>query len=162
MEIAKKLSDFTKNKNNIIILIILIIGTMFMLIPSEKKKEVQEAPISDGYNDEEKLKKILSLISGAGDVEVMVTYSGTEEKRLSYETKSGKYDRGDSGYEENLDKQVVMASGEPFISSKIYPKVKGVVVIAEGAENSSVRAAILEAVTTAFSIAPHKVCILEK
>ena len=162
MELNKKLPEFIKNKNNIIILIILIIGTLFMIIPGNPKQMPQENERIETYNDEERLKEILSLISGAGDVEVMVTYSGTEEKRLAYETKSGKNDRGDSGYEENLDKQAVMADGEPFILSKTYPKVKGVVVIAEGAKDSNVRAAILEAVITAFDIAPHKVCILEK
>lgn len=162
MELNKKLSEFAKNKNNIIILIILIIGTLFMIIPGKDKDEPEEKTITQTYNYEEKLEEILSLINGAGDVEVMITYSGSEEKRLAYETKSGKNDRGDSGYEENIDKQAVMADGEPFVLSKTYPKVKGVVVIAEGARDSNVRAAILEAVITAFDIASHKVCILEK
>ena len=92
----------------------------------------------------------------------MITYSNTSEKQLAYETKSDKTDRGDSGYEINTDKQAVLSDGEPVILSKSYPTVKGVVVIAEGAGNSKVKADILEAVTTAFNIASHKVCILEK
>lgn len=158
----KKFMDFLKNKNNRIILIILIIGTLFMLVPGREKKQPEPAAAEEKLDESERLCEMLSMIKGAGDVEVMVTYSGTEEKRLAYETKSGKTDRGDSGYEENLDKQAIMADGEPVILSKSYPKVKGVVVIAEGAGDSKVKAAITEAVMTALDIAPHKVCILEK
>lgn len=159
----KKYVNFLKNKNNIIIVIILIIGTLFMLLPSTEKKQPEIPAFSDtepNYNEE--LKKILSKIKGVGDVEVMITYSATSEKQLAYEIKSDKADRGNSGYEENTNKQAVLSDGEPVILSKSYPKVKGVVVIAEGAENTYVKANILDAVTTAFNIASHKVCILEK
>lgn len=159
----KKYVNFFKNKNNIIIVIILIIGTLFMLLPSTEKKQPETPAFSDAepnYNQE--LKKILSKIKGVGDVEVMITYSATSEKQLAYEIKSDKTDRGNSGYEENTNKQAVLSDGEPVILSKSYPKVKGVVVIAEGAGNTNVKANILDAVTTAFNIASHKVCILEK
>ena len=134
-----------------------------MLLPSTEKKQPETPVFSDSdpdYNEE--LKKILSKIKGVGDVEVMITYSETSEKQLAYEIKSDKADRGNSGYEENTDKQAVLSDGEPVILSKSYPKVKGVVVIAEGAGNTNVKANILDAVTTAFNIASHKVCILEK
>lgn len=134
-----------------------------MLLPSTEKKQPEIPAFSDtepNYNEE--LKKILSKIKGVGDVEVMITYSATSEKQLAYEIKSDKADRGNSGYEENTNKQAVLSDGEPVILSKSYPKVKGVVVIAEGAENTYVKANILDAVTTAFNIASHKVCILEK
>lgn len=159
----KKIAIFFKNKNNIIIVIILIIGTLFMLFPGTEKKQTEKTTVSEeelSYSED--LKKILSKIKGVGDVEVMITYSLTSEKRLAYETKSDKSDRGDSGYEESTDKQAVMSGGEPVILSKSYPKVKGVVVIAEGAESSKVKSDILEAVITAFDIPSHKVCILEK
>lgn len=159
----KKIMDFLKNKNNIIILIILIIGTLFMLLPATDKKQPEKTlGAEDEIDYGEELREILSKIKGVGDVEVMITYSQTSEKRLAYETQSGRSERGDSGYEENTDKQAIISDGAPVILSQTYPKVKGVVVIAEGAANSRVRADILEAVTTAFDIASHKVCILEK
>lgn len=159
----KKITDFIKNKHNVTIVIILIIGVLFMLLPGNLKKQTDKTTFSaEEPNYSEELKNILSKIKGVGAVEVMITYSATSEKRLAYETKSDKTDKGESGYEENTDNQAVMANGEPFILSQSYPAVKGVVVIAKGASDAKVKADILEAVTTAFNIAPHKVCILEK
>lgn len=159
----KKITNFLKNRNNIIIITILIIGTLFMLIPATDNKEAEKKPFTEEeHNSEEELKFILSKIKGVGDVEVMITYKASSEKRLAYETRTNKSDRGDSGYDESAEKQAVMSEGEPVVLSRSYPTVKGVVVIAEGAANSKVRSDILEAVVTAFDIASHKVCILEK
>lgn len=154
----KKLMEFFKKKNNIIIIIILIIGTLLMLLPSPKKKTED----IEQYNDDERLRMILSEIDGVRDVSVMVTFSGTVESNLAYEIQSNTFDRGAEGLEETVDKKVIMDDDGPFIQSKSYPKVKGVVVIAKGAENAKVKADILEAVMTAYDIAPHKVCILSK
>ncbi len=154
----KKLMEFFKKKNNIIITIILIIGTLLMLLPSPKKK----AEDIEQYNDDERLRMILSEIDGVRDVSVMVTFSGTVESNLAYEIQSNTFDRGSEGLEETVDKKVIMDDDGPFIQSKSYPKVKGVVVIAKGAENAKVKADILDAVMTAYDIAPHKVCILSK
>ena len=158
----KKITNFFKNRNNIIILTILIIGTLFMLIPSPDRKKTKDLPVTEEEHDySQELKFILSKIKGVGDVEVMITYKASSEKKLAYETRSDKSDRGDSGYDESSEKEAIMSDGEPVILSRSYPTVKGVVVIAEGASDSRVKADILEAVITAFDIAPHKVCILE-
>lgn len=159
----KKIEDFFKKKNNTIILIILIIGAVLMLFPkSTEKKEEARAESEYAADDEERLRKILSRIRGAGRVEIMVTYSESAESRPAYETGSDKSDRGEEGCDERIERKPVMADGKPVILSTRYPRVKGVVVIAEGAKDPEVAANISEAVTTAFAIAPHRVCILEK
>lgn len=159
----KKITEFIKNKNNRILIIILIIGTIIMLIPTKKKTEepVEKESIVE-YDDSERLAEIISHIDGVGKAEVMVTYSKTAESVLAFDTKSEKTDKKDSGADESLDKQAIMSDGSPVILAKTYPKVKGVVVIAKGCDNPETKAAILDAVTTAFDIAPHKVCILNQ
>lgn len=154
----KKLMEFFKKKNNIIITIILIIGALLMMLPSPKKK----TETLEQYNDDQRLKEILEEIDGVRDVSVMVTFHGTVESNLAYEIQSDTFDRGSEGYEETVDKRVIMSDDGPFVQSKSYPKVKGVVVIAKGTENAKVKADILDAVMTAYDIAPHKVCILSK
>lgn len=156
----KRIVEIFKNKNNAVIIIILIIGIVLLMLPT--KGEVQPEPTESITNDEERLGRIISSIKGVSNADVMITYSTSEEKRIAYETKTEKSDRGEAGYEEGLDKEAIMANGEPVILSKIYPKVKGVVVIAEGVGSVGARSEILEAVTTAFDISPNKVCILEK
>ena len=156
----KRIGEFFKKKNNRIIVIILIIGVLLLLWPA--KSEPEPKVLEDKPDDEERIAKIISSIKGVGNVEVMVTYSSSEEKRLAYETKSQKADKGDGAFEEDIDREAIIANGEPVVLSKTYPKVKGVVVIAEGVGASGVKEEVLEAVTTAFDISPHKVCILEK
>lgn len=154
----KKLMEFFKKRNNIIIIGIMVIGVLLMLIPFPKKNvENQEQ-----YNDDLRLQKILEEIDGVKDVSVMVTFSGTVENNLAFEIQSDTYDKGTDGFEETIDKRVIMSDDGPFIKSKSYPKVKGVVVIAKGAEKAKTKADILAAVMTAYDIAPHKVCILSK
>lgn len=154
----EKLMEFFKKKNNIIIIIILLIGTLLMVLPSPKKKTES----LEQYSDDERLREIISQIKGVRDVSVMVTFTGTVENNLAFEIQSNTYQKGQDGFEETVDKKVIMSDDGPFISSKSYPKVKGVVVIAKGANDAKTKADILDAVMTAYDIAPHKVCILSK
>lgn len=154
----KKLMEFFRKKNNIIIIVILVIGTLLMLLPSPKKKTES----IETYDDSARLEEILRKIKGVSDVSVMVTFQGTVESNLAYEIQSDTVMRGKEDYEETVDKKVIMGDDGPFISSKSYPKVKGVVVIARGVQDAKVKADILDAVMTAYDIAPHKVCILSK
>ncbi len=156
----KRIGEIFKNKNNTVIIIILIIGIVLLMFPAKSAEKT--VPQESTTNDEERLSQILSSIKGVRDAEVMITYSSSEEKRLAYKTRTEKSDRGEAGYEEGVDREAIMANGEPVILSKLYPKVKGVVVIAEGVGMAGTRAEVLEAVTTAFDISPNKVCILEK
>lgn len=121
----------------------------------EKKERV--------ISEEKRLEEILTHIEGAGDVSVMVTYYASNEKILAYEKKTDKKGETSNGYGgESSDEKAVMADGEPVVLSEVYPSVRGVVVIAEGAGRPTVNQAITEAVSTALGIAVHKICVLPK
>lgn len=151
-----------KLRNTKYIYVILIIGAAMMLfssLPSEKEEKAQTVPAA--VCEEEKLEKILSQINGAGRVSVMVTYYSTSEKDIAYETKSDKKGDTASGYGgESTDEKAVMSKNEPVIVKEIYPAVKGVVVIAEGADSPQIKQALLDAVSTSMGVAVHKICIL--
>ena len=55
-----------------------------------------------------------------------------------------------------------MSSGEPFVTQYTYPEVKGVVVVAQGVGQPAVKQRVIDAVTCAMGIAPHKVYVAEK
>lgn len=153
----EQILDFFKNKNNRLILIILIIGVIIMLFPSliksEPKAKVKESisPVSE----EERLCRILSDIDGAGKVSVMITYYGTAEKDIAYEVKTASSD----GIRASEDKKAVMSGSEPMVVKETYPDVKGVVVTAQGAESAAVKRKLTEAVTAALDIPEYRVCI---
>ena len=96
-------------------------------------------------------------IDGAGEVSVMITYYSSSEKNIAYETKVSSREK-----EESEDKKAVMTDGEPMVVKEVYPKVRGVIVTADGGGNSAVRSAISEAVTASLDVPAHRICIFKK
>ena len=151
-----------KNKNNRLICLILIIGVVLMVAAGghDRKKEAVSTANEIAVEDEEKrLADILSQIDGAGEVSVMITYYSSTEKDIAYETKIAS--RGDKS-ETSEDKKAVMTDGEPMVVKEVYPQVKGVIVTAQGAGNTAVKAAISEAVSASLDVPVHRICIFKK
>ncbi|MBO5244895.1 MAG: hypothetical protein J6B02_02220 [Selenomonadales bacterium] len=120
---------------------------------------------------EDKLKRILSAIDGAGEVEVIVQIE--EEKRIEHEKNRTHEKRsmteGKSGavtIEEKITEELPMqrenGTEMPVISRALRPSVKGVLVIAEGGTSSAVRADIRDAVRTATGVPSYRVKVLAK
>lgn len=155
MEILKK---FLKNKNNRYVLIIFIIGIVLLMFSGIGHNQ-QTDNIYEG--EEKRLEQIISDIKGAGKVSVMITYTAGAGKELAYEMRTNRAER-DADITENIDRQVVVTSGEPVVVRELYPEVRGVIVTASGAGDPGVCAGIREAVCAALGVAAHKVCIFEK
>lgn len=149
---------FLTNKNNLPLVIILIIGIVFMTVLSDKPQQKSSSVNDNVQLQEEKLESILSEISGAGKVEVMITYYGSSEKDIAYETKTSTSgsDKNSSGSE---DKKAVISGGEPVVVQEKYPRVKGVIVVAQGADSIEVKRALTDAVTAATGVAACNVCV---
>jgi stage III sporulation protein AG len=49
-----------------------------------------------------------------------------------------------------------------MVVKEVYPKVRGVIVTADGGGNSAVRSAISEAVTASLDVPAHRICIFKK
>ncbi len=149
-------------KNTNYIYVILIIGIAVMLLSAGDEKKEKETSVVT-ISEEDRLCGILSQIEGVGDASVMITYFSSAEKALAYETKLDRRAETANGFGgESSDEKAVMSDGEPVVIQEIYPEVKGVVVIAQGAKNPTVREAICEAVATSLGIALHKICVLPK
>ena len=96
-----------------------------------------------------------------GDVEVMITYYETVKKDIAYETKTDSMGNNDRS-EESEDKKAVMADGGPVVIKETYPRVKGVIVAAEGADDPHIKSALSKAVTAVLDVSAHRVCIYKK
>ena len=164
MDATKLKSDLNeilkKYANNKSLYIIIIIGIVFMLMSgtTEVKKD-NVTHNSEVYTDEVRLKEILSKIDGVGKVHVMITYYGTATSDIAFEKKQNISSWGDetTKTEEN---SVITSGNTPLVKGMVYPKAKGVVVIAEGADNIQVKKDIKEAVVAALEVAEYKVCVL--
>ena len=98
---------------------------------------------------ENKLGNVLSKISGVGSVNVIITL----ESGFSYEYATDT--------ETTITTEtVILVSNKPVVMKEIYPTIKGVVVVAKGAENFSVKMNILSAVETVLEIDRTSITIL--
>ena len=142
---------FLRNKNNLVIIGIMILGIIFMTSFSETDSVKKTDDKADFQ--EERLESILSDIDGAGSVSVMITYENTGEKNIAYEKR-----QNDTSY----DEKAVMAGGEPMVINEMNPRVKGVIVTADGADNISVKRALTEAVSAVLDVDAHRICIYKR
>ena len=116
---------------------------------------------------EEKLTTVLGNVKGAGNINVMVTLeSGPELKIATQVDERTNTNTNSSGSTTSVtiveEPIVVKQNGEekPLVLMEILPVVKGVVVVAEGAKDISVRLNLLEAVQSLLGLDSKSVQIL--
>ena len=148
----------------ILALVLCVIYFSFLSKPKDDVKEqnsTEEFSSAVEYVDwlENKLNNVLSKISGVSDVNVIVTL----ESGFSYEYATDTETRTivSGGNETTVKTEtVIMVSNQPVVEKEIYPVIKGVVVVAKGAENFSVKMNIMSAIQTIIDIDPSCVTVL--
>lgn len=109
---------------------------------------------------ENKLSKVLSNVSGAGKISVMVTLeSGSEiivatSKEERTNTSSGS---NNSTKSVTIVETPVIVGKEPLVLMEKLPQIKGVIVVAQGAKDVSVRLELLRAVQTLIDVDSNKI-----
>lgn len=123
---------------------------------------------------ENQLKEALEHIVGVEDVTVMINLDATETKVLEKNTvvqsqQTDEVDReGGKRKVEDMsrDEQVVIIrNGEqetPIVLKTKKPEIRGVLVVAKGAENLKVKQMVIEAVTRVLDVPNHRVSVLPK
>ncbi|HEX2946434.1 MAG TPA: stage III sporulation protein AG [Clostridia bacterium] len=172
--------------------IVIIIGIILIIAGSalfagkprnavqEPRKQTENADIqvqNSGGADttEARLRTLLSQMQGVGRVDVMITYSAEGEDIPAYDTnrKTSRTDEKDSEggtrntYEDESDNTLVYedspAGGKtPVILKRLGPEVKGVLVVAEGADSVTVRERIVSAVRVVLDIPAHRVEVIQR
>ena len=136
---------------------------------SKKLASIEETTYIE--NDlESRLEDILSNISGVGKVKVLITYNETEELIPVYnktDKKSTTNEVDSSGgtrvvEEIDTSEEVVYQNEEIITQKTISPKIEGAIITAQGANNSLIKANIIQAVEAATGLATHKIQVFEK
>ena len=161
--IIKKIeSIFNKHKYT---LLILVIGLVLMLIPGKNKtdSELQPAPIDmpDTVSIEERLSNLLSNIDKAGRVQVLLTESTGAE--TLYQVNEERTTQNDSCSVKITT--VIVTDSQRSESGLIRqinpPSYLGAVILCQGADNISVKFAIVEAICKATGLGADKVSVLK-
>lgn len=144
----------------VLIAIALCLGYFGFLKKDDKNLEIstetQDSTEEYVKKLENKLANVLSKISGAGNVSVLITL----ECGFGYEYASNEETRTTSSGDTLTTKSVIMVSNEPVVEREIYPKVKGVVIVASGAGNFSVKMNLMNACMTVLEIDSSDITIL--
>lgn len=123
---------------------------------------------------EERTKEILEKIVGVGTVDIMVTVDSTEEivvqrdvkdsQQQSEETDASGGTRQTTQYTRDGEIVTYSQSGDetPIITKRIKPQVRGVLVVAKGAENKVVRGLIEEAVAKGLNVPSYRISVVPR
>ncbi len=186
-EIKDLLKELISRKHvaNIIVIlavaiIALIFSSDFLVKDSSAKNNIKETTGDTFVKQEEvfkteeeivevRLKKILERIKGSGEVEVMVTFEmGSEIIPASntVETKDTTEEKDSNGgirtvTSQNLTENIVTTNdstgNKPLVIKEIKPQVKGVIVVAEGADDIEVKVQLYDAVKTVLQVSGDRV-----
>jgi stage III sporulation protein AG len=130
------------------------------------------ADYEDHY--ENQLREILEEAVGISDVSVMINLDATETKIHEFNMKKQTQNTDETDSQNGKrkvkdvsnDKQVVIIRvGDkemPVVVKTEKPVVRGVIIVAKGADNIQVKQWIVEAVTRVLNVPAHKVSVLPK
>lgn len=136
---------------------------------------VQESQNAYLSYTERHLEEVLSQMAGVGDVTVMITLKSSAEKVVEKDIEAGNEtvtesdSQGGTRTTQNSSHSEATVYGtdssqnqSPYISKELSPQVEGVIVIAQGGDDSVVKQNITEAVQALFGIDTHKIRIMKK
>jgi stage III sporulation protein AG len=130
-----------------------------------------EAPNSEM---EKSLQLILSKIKGAGKVDVMITFFSGNESIPALDVKTSENDTQEKDKEggsriikqSDIENKTIYEENQgvkkPFIVKELLPKVKGVVIVADGAEDTEVKINLAKATEALLDIAAHKIQVFQR
>jgi stage III sporulation protein AG len=137
-----------------------------------KQPKIRENTFEE--NLERRLEDILSGVYGAGNVQVMLTIAHGKEivlaSNTTFEEASVREVDSEGGvretYSVNSKEQNIIIKDsnnvdKPLILKQIEPEVEGVLIIAEGGGDVTVRAELIRATQTVLGIPSHRVHVLQ-
>ena len=145
------------------VILILLIGLFFMLVPesSEKAQEPEPQAVVVESSLQTELSIILSKIAGAGNVEVLLTEaSGSQPYYQADEMLS----TDENTKDQRRDTVIVTNSSreETGLIRRVDPPVyQGAIVLCQGADDARVRLSIVEAVSNATGLTTNKITVLK-
>lgn len=159
---AKKISEYIGHYKYVVLIV--AVGVLMLMIPFGEKKEVTIDPVNTPSKQElfeDRLCNILSCVSGAGNVKVML--SVMEGEKVVYQTDDNS--SISSGSESNNIKTVTTTDSQRnqngLIKQKIPETYKGVIIVCQGADDPAVRLNLINAVSKLTGLGADKISVLK-
>ncbi len=170
-EMFSKIKKIKLSKKNAVLLFIGFLSLLAIVLGEfssgnqENISTENTAVYASQYTEkiEKELETILGDIYGAGKVSVMVTLESCYENVYATGGAIKNEQNENTLKTENQEEYIIIKNGsnnEECLIIKVYePAVKGVAVVAEGADNASVKNAITQTVCALFDISSAKVSV---
>ncbi|MBE7010384.1 MAG: hypothetical protein E7418_02705 [Ruminococcaceae bacterium] len=162
------------------LIIIVMVGMCLMLLPDffaagdKEETKVKQSGIhqNEAYTKQLKteLEAILSEVQGVSHVRAMITLSDSGETYYAQNESDDSRNKTDGGLlEKNQQSSGSLAlkndagGGQSPVEMKwVMPRISGVLVIAKGVQNPSVRMQVVSAVCAVLDVPKHRVEVLER
>lgn len=140
----------------IVILSVIVVGIFVSSCFNKESVETETNGIKEYVtNLEKRLENTLSKVEGAGEVSVVITIESGMETVLAME----KIVKETETSTESKETPVIV-NGKPIILKEQYPKIIGVLIVAQGAKNIAVMSRIQQATISLLDININQIEIL--
>ena len=141
-------------------ILVALVGLGLMLLPSEQEPtEPVEPPRAAECSLEEKLEALLGRIEGAGQVSVLLTEK--EGSQTLYQTDS-QTDADESGSRRTDDTVLIEDENRTesgLVRQTLGPVYRGAVILCQGADDPSVKLAVVEAVRCVTGLGADQISV---
>ena len=163
-KIGEFINNLKKDKKVFAAVIIGLFG-MVLILFSDFTATDEKSTISDDTSQiygseqlEQQLERFIGRIEGAGEAKVMISFESTQEKIYAKNTREVLKE----DYSEYSKEYILIDSGSQesgLVEYTVYPKIRGVAIICNGADNPVVRQRIVTSVSALFSLSTNKISV---
>lgn len=160
---------FLKNKKVTFAVAVAFLGLILILMseitPSEKNHgEPKDNSTISEQNLEERLTRLLENIDGAGTVEVMITYESTSEQVFAKDIDENSVTNSGNEYKIKSEYIIIKDSGKEggLLKKELYPKIRGVAVVCDGANDNVIKQQITETISALFDINSTRISVARR
>lgn len=109
---------------------------------------------------EKKLEELLCQVKGAGKVQVALTYADSAAAVYAYDN-STRTTTGESSSSQDNESRMVEINDQPVLVSTTSPRIRGVLVVAEGGGDPLVKERLYQALGSLLGINAAQIAIIE-
>lgn len=144
-------------------ILVALLGLLLMLLPSKSGEQqlVQASEPVPEQSLEQRLEQILSRIAGAGEVRVLLTEEAGRQTLYQTDSTSESDASGSRRSDDTVLVEDASRQEQGLIRQTLEPEYRGALVLCQGADQPSVRLAVVEAVKCVTGLGADQISVLK-
>jgi len=150
------------------VVLMILIGVGLLVWPSGKEPPAGDAAMVsketvDVADVEREMEEILSVMSGVGQVRVMLTVDSDGERELAQDTELAYSGNTAAPEDYSRHSSVVLADGgsgdEALVTKTVYPTYRGALVVCQGGGQAEVQLVVTQAVAALTGLTTDRITV---